>query len=170
MTIDSKLCTHCKEHKILTQFGIKKNGRPNSWCKNCVNIRATMYYQKKNPGARSYKDTDSLPYGRRDDPNYYRKYVWINHYNLTEERIEKILEIQNNRCVLCLSLFTEENIFSVDHDHACCPGSTSCGKCIRGFLCTSCNTGLGKLKDDVAVLTRAIQYLENNPFYDRRRS
>lgn len=28
----------------------------------------------------------------------------------------------------------------VDHDHACCAGSRSCGKCVRGIVCVSCNT------------------------------
>ena len=27
----------------------------------------------------------------------------------------------------------------VDHDHSCCEGGNSCGKCIRGVLCRGCN-------------------------------
>jgi hypothetical protein len=37
---------------------------------------------------------------------------------------------------------------TVDHDHACCPGPRSCGKCVRGRLCGACNTALGSLRDD----------------------
>lgn len=35
----------------------------------------------------------------------------------------------------------------VDHDHSCCPGARSCGKCIRGILCNNCNRALGILGD-----------------------
>lgn len=34
----------------------------------------------------------------------------------------------------------------VDHDHACCPDvrlGPTCGECVRGALCLSCNLGLG---------------------------
>lgn len=47
----------------------------------------------------------------------------------------------------------------VDHDHSCCPGAYTCGKCFRGWLCHGCNTGLGKLGDSVESLEKAIQYL-----------
>ena len=31
---------------------------------------------------------------------------------------------------------------------------------IRGWICDSCNTGIGRFKDDIALLRRAIQFLE----------
>lgn len=40
----------------------------------------------------------------------------------------------------------------VDHDHAS-------GK-VRGLLCSTCNTGIGGLKDDAALVRRALEYLE----------
>ena len=41
--------------------------------------------------------------------------------------------------------------FRLDHNHGT-------GQ-FRGFLCDSCNTGLGKFKDDPDLLERAISYL-----------
>ena len=41
----------------------------------------------------------------------------------------------------------------IDHDHRCCPGSESCGKCIRGILCSSCNTGLAGTERILAVVS-----------------
>jgi len=40
----------------------------------------------------------------------------------------------------------------LDHDH-------KDGK-IRGWICESCNTGLGRFKDDINLLQRAIEYLQ----------
>jgi hypothetical protein len=46
--------------------------------------------------------------------------------------------------------------FHVDHCH-------ETGK-IRGLLCHSCNTGIGKLGDNLEGLQKAVSYLER--FYD----
>jgi hypothetical protein len=49
----------------------------------------------------------------------------------------------------------------VDHDHACCPGGKSCGKCVRGLLCEWCNRILGLALDDPGRLAAAIRYLRD---------
>jgi Recombination endonuclease VII. len=48
----------------------------------------------------------------------------------------------------------------VDHDHKCCSTGPSCGKCVRGFLCTHCNKGIGHMSDDAEKLRRAANYLD----------
>ena len=41
-----------------------------------------------------------------------------------------------------------------DHDHST--------KKYRGFLCHFCNTGIGKLGDDIECVTRALRYLQKH--------
>lgn len=50
----------------------------------------------------------------------------------------------------------------VDHDHNCCSGAGSCGKCVRGVLCSSCNWALGNVKDKVSTLQGLIEYLQKH--------
>lgn len=51
----------------------------------------------------------------------------------------------------------------VDHDHRCCPPKSvqyrTCGKCVRGFLCGTCNRAIGMLRDDPDTVRRAADYL-----------
>jgi hypothetical protein len=60
-------------------------------------------------------------------------------------------------------------LWRIDHDHSCCNGQTTCGNCIRGVLCHSCNAGIGLLKDSVYVMTRAISYLTRGTVEEQRR-
>lgn len=73
-------------------------------------------------------------------------------YNLSAG---EIYELFKNPCAICSSW---ENP-SVDHDHTCCPGDKSCGNCVRGVLCHSCNVALGLFKDDPERLENAAAYL-----------
>ena len=78
-------------------------------------------------------------------------------FKLTPEMVKQKLETQNDRCSICRQPFTETP--TVDHDHACCPGQRSCGKCVRRIICRKCNILLGHADDSIPVLERAIEYL-----------
>lgn len=49
---------------------------------------------------------------------------------------------------------------TVDHDHSCCPGQFSCGRCIRGFLCFGCNVAVGMVKNRPEYALALHRYLE----------
>lgn len=81
-------------------------------------------------------------------------------YGIDLDHYEVLLASQGGKCAICPAELAEGgNRLSIDHDHACCPGTLSCGKCVRGILCPSCNMGLGRFQDDVDLLKRAASYL-----------
>lgn len=47
----------------------------------------------------------------------------------------------------------------VDHDHDCCPGTRSCGKCVRGYVHSNCNVALGYFNNDPDICQAAVDYL-----------
>lgn len=82
-------------------------------------------------------------------------------YGLTMESFDALLKDQGGCCLICTQQLPPTRIH-VDHDHACCPGKDTCGNCIRGLLCSPCNTGLGAFRDSTTVLENAIGYLERS--------
>lgn len=80
-------------------------------------------------------------------------------YGLTLEEVEQAIEELSGVCPICMR---EPDAWAVDHDHACCPDKyKTCGKCVRGFICTKCNSAIGFLKDSSAGLRRAADYLDS---------
>jgi len=71
---------------------------------------------------------------------------WLSH--LREWFVKK----QNNRCAICGVHFEIARRTHLDHCHVT--------KHTRGALCSSCNSGLGMFKEDVALLESAISYLQ----------
>lgn len=70
-------------------------------------------------------------------------------YGISYETYLEIVENQNNKCAICSGELTDPHL---DHCH-------ETGK-VRGILCFTCNTALGKFKDSVPLLQSAISYLE----------
>lgn len=85
----------------------------------------------------------------------------LKRHGLTQAAYDALLAEQSAACRICRSTKPGGNGgWHVDHDHACCPGQGSCGRCVRGLLCSSCNLLLGHAGDDSEILRRAIEYLE----------
>lgn len=86
-----------------------------------------------------------------------------NVYTLTAAEYDEIYAAQGGRCAICRRATGARRRLAVDHDHSCCNGPTSCGRCVRGLLCKSCNKSLGFYRDDPEAFRRAADYLERWP-------
>jgi Recombination endonuclease VII len=90
---------------------------------------------------------------RKKQPTGYNSAVirkWT--YGISEEEFQTRIATQDNRCAICLDVFTKTP--QVDHNHVT-------GK-NRDLLCRFCNLVLGNAKDRIAVLKRAVDYLKKH--------
>lgn len=75
----------------------------------------------------------------------------------------KLAEKQGYACPICelplVVIQSKGQRLALDHDHNCCPAAASCGKCIRGILCNTCNIGLGYFYDEPHRLRNAALYV-----------
>jgi hypothetical protein len=80
----------------------------------------------------------------------------LNYGGLTVSDYDLLLSRQGGCCAICNT--TEPGAsrrLHVDHCHT--NGN------VRGLLCFNCNLGIGKLKDDPVLCTKAADYLINPP-------
>ena len=82
-------------------------------------------------------------------------------YKMTPDAYLAMQKAQDYCCAIC----GEEAVLGganlhVDHDHGCCPGTKTCGQCIRGLLCDYCNKGIGALRDSYEIASKASSYLK----------
>lgn len=72
-------------------------------------------------------------------------------YGIDPVEYERLLSKQNGLCAICQQRCSHGKNLSVDHYHLT-------GE-VRGLLCCECNTGLGKFRDNPALLRQAAHYL-----------
>ena len=141
-----KTCPHCKVEKSLNEFytQVNKAGGKTSWCKKCM-AQATAEKRKDPAQKELWKE-----YGRRS--------ILKKRYGITANQYDQMVIDQDNGCAICGSKEVggrgEGTRLAVDHDH-------KTGK-VRGLLCTNCNNGLGRFKDDPDLLTKASEYLKSH--------
>lgn len=145
-SLTEKKCVTCDEIKAVDDFYPSRAGRLGigSKCKKCCNA-----------DVRTWRDENPEKAARLTLNGNLRK------YNLSPERYAAMLQAQDSCCAICgTDRPGGQGRFHVDHDHKCCPGIRSCGRCVRGLLCNNCNAGLGRFEDNVVALRKAIDYLE----------
>lgn len=131
-----KRCSRCGQTKPIEEFTLnrKRKGGRASWCKPCVST-----YLKSGVKRKSRLKTT---------------------YGISVERYNAMLAAQRGVCAVCGHPPTVDQIgrkhLHVDHCHLS-------GE-IRGLLCSACNTALGLLRDDPAVIVKLHNYLDAHLF------
>jgi hypothetical protein len=83
-------------------------------------------------------------------------------YGLYPGEYARIFDTQDGRCAICRRATGVRRRLAVDHDHQV-ERERGVRASVRGLLCKSCNTILGRFRDDVDTFQRAIDYLNNPP-------
>lgn len=139
---DNKTCTKCRELKPVSDFRARK-----------LKSGTASFESKCIPCEREYKRDWKRNKGPTGTASSRRDRKRELTYGITRDEMINILLEQDFRCPICLNPLNFEKM-CVDHSH-------ETGK-VRGMLDPSCNTALGKFKDNVATLSRAQVYLEVN--------
>lgn len=121
--------------------------------RDCIGCGSPIPPEKRRRGPTSYcsracKDRAYTASG--DTAKRVRKSYFKVRYDLTVEQVE---EMAAKGCAICgtVEWNGRHKRPHVDHDH-------KTGR-VRGILCSECNTGLGKFKDDPTILEAALAYL-----------
>jgi len=153
--VNEKTKQYYKEHPEKIRESVakwtrkKKEANPEEYAKQNA-ARFRDYYNKNKEKFKAARDKWNKAHPEEMRAASY-KYHIKKKYGLTIEEHTNMIEAQGNRCKICNE---EMSTPHVDHDHIT-------GK-VRGLLCPNCNTGLGKFKDSVPNLLRAVAYLEEN--------
>lgn len=106
---------------------------------------------------------------RREDLEGHRYRDVLTKHKISHEDYSELLAFYNNLCAICNSPETKlsrtpGNIcrLAIDHCHKCENDGIKGVLAIRGLLCHSCNTAIGKFKDNPNLLQSAIDYLKKH--------
>lgn len=140
-----KRCPGCGEAKPLSEFHERRDRACRAAeCKACSSSRSKTY--------------NAQPENKERVRN--RHYLY--RYGISAERYDQMVAERGNRCDICGGPPNGKGALHVDHDHACCPGDRTCGKCVRGLLCYRCNTALGAINDNLQTAQGMLSYLRRH--------
>jgi hypothetical protein len=167
VTADTKVCSSCELAKPSNEFHRNKS-TPDGisyHCKACSSARYRRHY-KVNSEAILERNRRWREENRESDLQAKRRRYQENreeasrrgranrlrmNYGMTEADYEALLSTQGGTCAICRTPPTGGRRLHVDHDHE--------DGAVRGLLCSNCNRGIGYLRDDVANLLAAANYL-----------
>lgn len=142
---DTKRCPRCERTLPLDSFAVSAKNVRQTYCRSC-NSAYVAEWMRNNEGRRAANR------------------LWT-YYRLRREDWEAMWDRQNGQCALC-RMGLDETKMVVDHDHRCCPGERSCGRCVRAILCRRCNTAVGWLECQPnysleSFVGRVMQYVDD---------
>jgi hypothetical protein len=134
--------------------------RKTKTCYKCKKVKALSEFHK---GSKTGSDKHGRKYQCKVCDKEERKiYLQTSHgkskqlqweYGISLDQYNEMMRKQDGRCAICgVPNFIRKLV--IDHCH-------DTGK-VRGLLCDRCNTGIGKLRDNIDILQSAIKYLTEN--------
>jgi len=121
-------------------------------CNNCqINKYEDDFYQvnKRNKPTIYHICKQCCSQQKKQMNEYYRDWELKKKYGISIDTYKNECLKRNNICDIC---FNQVKTLHVDHCHIT--------NKVRGYLCGSCNRGIGLLKDSSTILKQAIKYLE----------
>lgn len=96
---------------------------------------------------------------KKSVPNYEKNTKLKQLYNISYDDWNKLRLLQNNQCAICKHFFNldKPKLIHVDHDHIT--------GVIRSLLCHYCNSALGLLKEDPAIIKNMLLYIEKHTIF-----
>lgn len=109
----------------------------------------------------------SMAKWRKANPETCRANRLKYHLGISVDQYDALFIAQNGLCAICKQPESAQQNripqhLAVDHDHSCCPDKKSCGRCIRGLLCSRCNLALGHLYEDISRMQAMIAYVQKS--------
>lgn len=179
-----KKCSKCKRKLKLTSFSSNKykaDGKDH-YCRSCRSDAGVDSHNRFKPGKRCKIEGCVEPYYAKEycklhytrnwrgtkyrskakSPTYLRKPEMLKFmYGLTLSQYKLMLK---NGCNICGDHGSVSSL-QIDHDHSCCNSARSCGGCVRGVLCSRCNSIMSwydknNLRDNHPLIPSIEKYLE----------
>lgn len=117
--------------------------------KEKINTKNATYRATNKEKARAYRATY---YAANKEKT--KAYNRLRNTGVTQEQYDGAYLKQKGVCAICSGVEASGRELSADHCHTT--------GVFRGLLCTQCNLGLGKFKDNKLLLENAIQYLKDS--------
>lgn len=75
-------------------------------------------------------------------------------FGITQNDYDRMYREQKGLCAVCGEPCATGRKLAIDHDHKT--------RVIRGLLCSACNNGLGRFRDNPELLRKAADYLDDH--------
>jgi hypothetical protein len=148
--MNTKKCIDCRQDLPLSSFS--KSGKYlRSYCRQCSNKRCQQYgvanRERRNARLRKWRRRNVIAARAKD-----LRARLMKKYSLTPDAVEVMRKRQKGRCLICLTVTT---MLVVDHCHKT--------ERVRGLLCRSCNTFLGRVEANPKIMARMKRYVAHRP-------
>jgi Recombination endonuclease VII len=169
VSVNEKLCCDCNAVKEACEFTREAESSDGLHCRCRVCLRKRRIVRGKAVGVSEklcsscdlVKPAAEFPVksDMADRLNSYCTFCTrVRKHGLTLPQYAELFERQGGACI-CGVPIELTGTLHIDHDHSCCVGVRSCGACVRGLLCGSCNRALGLLEDSPERLIKLAVYL-----------